>query len=133
GPARRPRHRVRRGRAQCVLARGRRAGRGDRTQPPAARAAARSRRPARDPGGTHYAPAPPRARIGHDGPMLTRPEYLLLPANRVFITASIVVALLLNALPWARMHAIPAILALVLVFWNIHQPRLVGIGIAFVF
>jgi rod shape-determining protein MreD len=65
--------------------------------------------------------------------MLTRPEYLLLPANRVFITASIVGALALNMLPWADMAAIPDFLALVLVFWNIHQPRLVGIGIAFVF
>ncbi len=65
--------------------------------------------------------------------MLTRPEYLLLPANRVFITASIVGALALNMLPWARMPGIPDFLALVLVFWNIHQPRLVGIGIAFLF
>ena len=63
--------------------------------------------------------------------MLTRPEYLLLPANRVFITASIVGALLLNMLPWAQMPAIPDFLALVLVFWNIHQPRKVGIGIGF--
>ena len=133
GPAGRASHRLRPGSPQFVLARHHRADRRHRAQSPAAGAAARSRRPARDPGGTHHAPAQPPARIGHDGPMLTRPEYLLLPANRVFITASIVVALLLNMLPWARMHAIPDFLALVLVFWNIHQPRLVGIGIAFVF
>lgn len=65
--------------------------------------------------------------------MMPRPEYLLLPANRVFITLSIVAALALNMLPWGRMAAIPDFLALVLVFWNIHQPRLVGIGIAFLF
>src|SRR5690606_6524796 len=132
GPAGRARRRVRPGRAPFLLARRHRAGGGDRAQPPAAGAAARPLGPARDSAGAH-APAQPPARIGDDGPMLTRPEYLLLPANRVFITASIVGALALNMLPWARMPGIPDFLALVLVFWNIHQPRLVGIGIAFLF
>lgn len=65
--------------------------------------------------------------------MQTRPHYLLLPANRAFITFTIVSAFLLNVLPWGRMSGVPDFLALVLVFWNIHQPRLVGIGIAFLF
>lgn len=58
-------------------------------------------------------------------------EYLLLPANRMFITFSILAALMLNVLPWGRTPGVPDFLALVLVFWNIMQPRMVGIGIAF--
>ena len=60
-----------------------------------------------------------------------RPEYLLLPANRAFIAFTILVAFVLNILPWGRIWGVPDFLALVLVFWNIHQPRKVGIGIAF--
>ena len=59
------------------------------------------------------------------------PEYLLLPANRAFITASILVALVLDIVPWGRTVGVPDFLAVVLVFWNIHQPRMVGIGVAF--
>lgn len=63
--------------------------------------------------------------------MQMRPEYLLLPANRAFITFTIAAAFILNVLPWGRFYWVPDFLALVLVFWNIHQPRKVGIGIAF--
>ena len=63
--------------------------------------------------------------------MQMRPEYLLLPANRAFIAFTILVAFVLNILPWGRTYGVPDFLALVLVFWNIHQPRKVGIGIAF--
>jgi rod shape-determining protein MreD len=55
----------------------------------------------------------------------------LLPANRAFITASILVALVLDIVPWGRTVGVPDFLAVVLVFWNIHQPRMVGIGVAF--
>lgn len=65
--------------------------------------------------------------------MAMRPEFLLAPANRAFITFSIVVAFLLNVLPWSRASITPDFLALVLVFWNVRQPRMVGIGIAFLF
>jgi rod shape-determining protein MreD len=61
------------------------------------------------------------------------PEYLLLPANRAFIAFSLVFAFILDLLPWGRIAWAPDFLALVLVFWNIHQPRKVGIGIAFLF
>ncbi|MCZ8096449.1 MAG: rod shape-determining protein MreD, partial [Burkholderiales bacterium] len=60
-----------------------------------------------------------------------RPEYLLLPASRAFIAFTILVAFVLNIMPWGRMYGVPDFLAIVLVFWNIHQPRKVGIGIAF--
>ena len=63
----------------------------------------------------------------------TRPHYLLQPANPLFIWGSLVVALLLNLLPWGRMPLIPDWLALGLIFWNVHQPRRVGIGAAFIF
>ncbi len=63
--------------------------------------------------------------------MQMRPEYLLLPASRAFIAFTILVAFVLNILPWGRTYGVPDFLAIVLVFWNIHQPRKVGIGIAF--
>ncbi|HLT25380.1 MAG TPA: rod shape-determining protein MreD [Zeimonas sp.] len=62
-----------------------------------------------------------------------QPQYLLLPANRAFITFTIVAAFVLNVLPWGRTVGVPDLLALVFVFWNVHQPRMVGIGIAFLF
>ncbi|GIZ50700.1 rod shape-determining protein MreD [Noviherbaspirillum aridicola] len=62
---------------------------------------------------------------------MNRPHYILLPANPLFIAASIVVAFLLNILPWGQAVGVPDFVALVLVFWSIHQPRRVGIGIAF--
>lgn len=63
--------------------------------------------------------------------MSPHPETLLPPANRAFIAFSIAAAFTLNVLPWGRAPAMPDFLALVLVFWNIHQPRKVGIGIGF--
>jgi len=58
---------------------------------------------------------------------------LLLPANLLFIWGSLIAALLLNMLPLGRVPWMPDFLALVLVFWNVHQPRRVGIGLAFMF
>lgn len=63
---------------------------------------------------------------------MTRPHYILLPVNSVFIVASLAAAFLFNLLPWGHWDAVPDMVALVLVFWSIHQPRKVGIGIAFV-
>ncbi|RZU00973.1 rod shape-determining protein MreD [Rivibacter subsaxonicus] len=60
-------------------------------------------------------------------------DQLLLPVNPVFMWASLLVAFGLNLLPLGRLAAMPDFLALVLVFWNVHQPRRVGIGVAFVF
>ena len=60
-------------------------------------------------------------------------QQLLLPANPVFIWTSLIVALLVDMLPLGRVPWMPDILALVLVFWNIHQPQRVGIGLAFMF
>lgn len=63
--------------------------------------------------------------------MNNRPNYILLPANPLFILVSMVGAFVLNLLPWGHWVGIPDFVALVLVFWSIHQPRKVGIGIAF--
>lgn len=62
---------------------------------------------------------------------MNQPHYILLPANPLFITASLFTAFLLNLLPWGHWVGIPDFVALVLIFWSIHQPRKVGIGIAF--
>lgn len=58
---------------------------------------------------------------------------LLMPASPLFIWSSLVVAFLLNLVPLGRQPALPDLLALVLVFWNVHQTRRVGVGSAFVF
>jgi rod shape-determining protein MreD len=66
--------------------------------------------------------------------MIMRPgQPLLLPANPVFIWGSLLLALLANTLPLGRAPWIPDFLALVLVFWSVHQPLRVGIGAAFAF
>lgn len=60
-------------------------------------------------------------------------QQLLLPANPVFIWGSLLAALLLNMVPLGRVPWMPDFLALVLVFWSVHQPQRVGIGASFVF
>lgn len=60
-------------------------------------------------------------------------QQLLLPVNPVFIWFSLIAALLLNILPLGRVPWMPDFLALVLVFWNVHQPLRVSIGVAFMF
>jgi len=61
-----------------------------------------------------------------------RPSALLAPARTRFIWATLLAALLLNLLPAGPHAAMPDFLALTLIFWNVHQPRRVGIGAAFV-
>ena len=58
---------------------------------------------------------------------------LLLPVNPFFIAFTLVGATLLEMVPGGRHAAAPDLLALVLVFWNVHQPRRVGVGAAFCF
>lgn len=60
-------------------------------------------------------------------------QQLLLPANPIFIWSSLFLALLINVMPLGRMPWMPDVLAIVLVFWNVHQPLRVGIGTAFLF
>ena len=58
-------------------------------------------------------------------------EVLLLPVKPWFIALSLVVALLLQFLPLGRLPWLPDLVALTLVFWNVHQPRRVGMAVAF--
>jgi rod shape-determining protein MreD len=64
-------------------------------------------------------------------------QQLLLPANPWFIWGSLFAALGVNMLQnmglWGRAAWSPDFLAVVLVFWTVHQPRRIGIGISFVF
>jgi rod shape-determining protein MreD len=62
---------------------------------------------------------------------MNRPHYILLPVNPLFIAFSLACAFILNLLPWGQWVGVPDFVALVLVFWGIHQPRKVGIGVAF--
>jgi rod shape-determining protein MreD len=62
-----------------------------------------------------------------------RPQYLLRPVNPLFIWFSLIVAFLLNLLPFGQAAVVPDFLALVLVFWSVHQPRRLGMAAAFVF
>ncbi len=66
--------------------------------------------------------------------MIMRPgKPLLLPARPGFIWGSLVVALLVNMLPLGPQPWMPDLLALVLVFWSVHQPLRIGIATAFLF
>lgn len=70
--------------------------------------------------------------------MIMRPgQQLLLPVSPVFMWGSLLAALVLNMLQnmaWeGRAAWAPDVLAVLLVFWTVHQPMRVSIGSAFVF
>jgi len=65
--------------------------------------------------------------------MPKRSDQLLLPVNPLFIGATLLGALAFELVPFGRQPALPDLLALALVFWNVHQPRRVGVGVAFFF
>jgi len=60
--------------------------------------------------------------------MISRSQ-ILLPVRASTIIASFVLALFLNFLPWRDLRLVPDFAALVLAFWCIRQPRLIGLGI----
>ena len=61
----------------------------------------------------------------NDAPVAQR---ILLPVRAGTILGSLALALLANFLPWRNVLLAPDFVALVLVFWCVHQPRLVGLG-----
>jgi len=61
---------------------------------------------------------------------LSSPEHILRPARVSTIALSLAIALFLNFLPWPDMRLAPDFVALVLTFWCVRQPRLVGLGAA---
>lgn len=64
--------------------------------------------------------------------IMPRGQPLLLPARPAFIWGSLLVALLVDLLPLGRVLWMPDLLAVVLVFWAVHQPRRIGLITAFV-
>jgi rod shape-determining protein MreD len=56
-------------------------------------------------------------------------ERILLPARASTIVLSFAGALLLNFMPWPDLRVAPDFVALVLAFWCVRQPRLVGLGV----
>ena len=54
---------------------------------------------------------------------------ILMPARLSTIALSFAAALVLDFLPWPDLRLVPEFSALVLAFWCVRQPRLVGIGI----
>jgi len=60
-------------------------------------------------------------------------DQLLLPANPLFIAFTLLASFAFNLLPLGRLPGMPDLLAVVLVFWGVHQPRRVGVGWAFLF
>jgi rod shape-determining protein MreD len=65
--------------------------------------------------------------------IMPRGSELLMPARPLFIAMSLLLAVTWQMVPLGRHPAAPDLLALTLVFWNVHQPRRVGIGLAFAF
>lgn len=58
-----------------------------------------------------------------------RPQHILLPARATTIVVSFALALFVNFLPWRDPALAPDFVALVLTFWCVRQPRLVGLGV----
>src|SRR4029078_7922258 len=66
--------------------------------------------------------------------MILRPRQpLLLPANPFFIWFTLIFAMMVNMMPLGRLPWMPDVLALVIVFWSVHQPLRVGVIAAFLF
>lgn len=59
-----------------------------------------------------------------------RPQRILLPVKVSFMALTTLIALLFNLLPWRDVTGLPDLLALVIAFWCVHQPRRMGIGAA---
>lgn len=60
-----------------------------------------------------------------DSPLAQR---ILLPVRARTILGSLALALVADFLPWKNVALVPDFVALVLVFWCVQQPRLVGLG-----
>jgi len=63
--------------------------------------------------------------------IMPKGQQLLLPVSPAFIAASLIVGLAFNMLPLGRVVWTPDLVMVLLVFWGVHQPSRVGMGIAF--
>ena len=61
-----------------------------------------------------------------------KPQQILRPVRVRTIVASFALALVADFLPWPNVSLAPDFVALVLAFWCVHQPRLVGLGVGWV-
>jgi rod shape-determining protein MreD len=61
---------------------------------------------------------------------LSGSRQILQPVRVSTIVASFALALFLNFLPWRDLRLVPDFVALVLIFWCVRQPRMVGLGVA---
>jgi rod shape-determining protein MreD len=61
--------------------------------------------------------------------LLSGSHQILQPVRASTVIASFAIALFINFLPWRDMRVVPDFVALVLLFWCIRQPRLVGLGV----
>jgi rod shape-determining protein MreD len=61
---------------------------------------------------------------------LSGSRQILQPVRASTIVASFALALFLNFLPWRDLRIVPDFVAVVLLFWCVRQPRLVGLGVA---
>jgi rod shape-determining protein MreD len=55
---------------------------------------------------------------------------ILMPVRASTIIVSFALALFLSFLPWRDLRLVPDFVALVLIFWCVHQPRVIGLGVA---
>src|SRR5258708_36654335 len=61
---------------------------------------------------------------------MSQDRSILVPARASTIIASFALALFLDFLPWKDLRLVPDFVALVLTFWCVRQPRLIGLGAA---
>ncbi|HTM59625.1 MAG TPA: rod shape-determining protein MreD [Burkholderiales bacterium] len=61
--------------------------------------------------------------------MIPSSSQILMPVRMSTIIGSFALALFLNYLPWPDLRLVPDFVALVLAFWCVRQPRLVGLGV----
>jgi len=66
-------------------------------------------------------------------PTSVEPERLERPAGPAFVWGSLLFVWLMSLLPWRLWPQAPDLLLLVLAFWCVHEPRLVGMTAAFAF
>src|SRR5204863_910902 len=61
--------------------------------------------------------------------MIPSSSQILMPVRMSTIIGSFALALFLNFLPWRDLRLVPDFVAVVLAFWCVRQPRLVGLGV----
>jgi rod shape-determining protein MreD len=61
--------------------------------------------------------------------MISSSSQILMPVRLSTIVVSFALALFLDFLPWRDLRLVPDFVALVLAFWCVRQPRVVGLGV----